>query len=384
MLSVLPRALRERTVVLNDAPASRGRYVLYWMHHALRVNENPALDVARLAAAELDLPLLVCQGLGGAHPYQNDRHHFFALQCARDVANDLAAYGIHYRFHLDARRHGSVASLMPDAALTVFEQMPVAPFPKWQASLSARAGSSVLRVDARCIVPMPLMTKRYDRAFAFRKAAIDLFDARVLSAYPSLDVGLPTGDEDLSVGALDVRPLDDGALLDLVASCPIDHSVAPVFETVGGSAAGYARWQAFRNGGLRSYHQTRNDAAIAPPAGVSRLSPYLHYGCVSPMRVAREAQQVGGAGAEKFLDELFVWRELAHNFCAHSPQLETLDALPAWASETLRAHANDPRPAIFSWDTLAHARTGEPLWDTAQRSLLRHGELHNNVRMTWA
>ena len=27
--------------------------------------------------------------------------------------------------------------------------------------------------------------------------------------------------------------------------------------------------------------------------------------------------------------------------------------------------------------------TGDPLWELAQRSLLRHGELHNNVRMTW-
>ena len=38
---------------------------------------------------------------------------------------------------------------------------------------------------------------------------------------------------------------------------------------------------------------------------------------------------------------------------------------------------------IYSWETLARGRTGDRLWDVARRSLLIHGELHNNVRMTW-
>ena len=32
---------------------------------------------------------------------------------------------------------------------------------------------------------------------------------------------------------------------------------------------------------------------------------------------------------------------------------------------------------------MARANTGDPLWDAAQKSLLIHGELHNNLRMTW-
>jgi hypothetical protein len=47
-------------------------------------------------------------------------------------------------------------------------------------------------------------------------------------------------------------------------------------------------------------------------------------------------------------------------------------------------HADDERDAIYSWETLARARTGDRLWDAAQRSLLCQGELHNNLRMTWA
>jgi hypothetical protein len=42
--------------------------VLYWMHHAVRGHENPALDAALALGNELDLPALVYQGLGGNQP----------------------------------------------------------------------------------------------------------------------------------------------------------------------------------------------------------------------------------------------------------------------------------------------------------------------------
>ena len=117
--------------------------------------------------------------------------------------------------------------------------------------------------------------------------------------------------------------------------------------------------------------------------GVSRLSAYLHYGMVSPQRLAREAAAIGNDGAEKFLDELLIWRELAYAFCYHRPEHDTVSALPEWAIQTLAEHESDRRPALFSWERLARGCTQDLLWDAAQKSLLIHGELHNNVRMTW-
>jgi deoxyribodipyrimidine photolyase len=65
-------------------------------------------------------------------------------------------------------------------------------------------------------------------------------------------------------------------------------------HTPGGSRAGYRRREAFREGDLGSYHRRRNNPL---QAGVSRLSPYLHYGHVSPFRVAREAAAAAREGA---------------------------------------------------------------------------------------
>ena len=102
---------------------------------------------------------------------------------------------------------------------------------------------------------------------------------------------------------------------------------------------------------------------------------------VSPLRIAREAKELG---AEKFLDELLIWRELSFHFCLHNiDKLDSIEALPDWAIETLQQHADDPREGNYSWESLARGKTGQRLWDAAQRSLLKHGELHNNARMTW-
>lgn len=59
--------------------------------------------------------------------------------------------------------------------------------------------------------------------------------------------------------------------------------------------------------------------------GVSRLSAYHHYGMVSPFKVARDALLARSNGAQKYVDEFFTWREVAHAFCFRMwPQLESV------------------------------------------------------------
>ncbi|MFK8053871.1 MAG: FAD-dependent oxidoreductase, partial [Woeseiaceae bacterium] len=169
-----------------------------------------------------------------------------------------------------------------------------------------------------------------------------------------------------------------------IARLPIDHSVGPIADSIGGSDAALQRWQRFANEGLRRYDQTRNDAVLTWPNGVSRLSPYFHYGMLSPFRVAKEANKIGGKGAQKFIDELTIWREIAHHFCWHCEDPDSLGELPNWAQATLREHRDDQRDTTKTLRELAHAESGNALWDLCQRSLLVHGELHNNLRMTWA
>ena len=373
--------LNERTVLLNDAgPRRQGEFVLCWAHHALRAHDNPALETAASVALQLDLPLLVYQGLGGRHRYNSDRHHSIILQSARDFADELAAVGQHLAFHLpqDPARPGPLSQLLERSAAVVSELYPVPPFRQWyRRHLEKHTALPWILVDASCILPMTLSEEAPTRAFRFRNKWREEIDRRVERGWKQREEWPRpfTGDVGFETFGL------SGSLPDAIARCRIDHSVPAVSDTRGGSRAGYERWSLFLERGLDSYHRLRNDAAL--PQGVSRMSAYLHYGCVSPFRIAGDAATRGGEGADKFLDELLVWRELSHHFCFRSEALESLDALPGWARESLLEHQADPRELTFDWETLARGKTGNMLWDLAQRSLLRRGELHNNVRMTW-
>ncbi len=380
-LAGLPEPLAERVRVVTSRPSpAYASFVLYWMQTAMRVEENPALDTSRFLAAKLELPLLVYQGLSERYPYACDRHHAFILQGARETHRDLAASGFLAAFHLERPGHRGphLRTLASRAAVVVTEDFPTAPVSDWLPRIGMAAAGPVFAVDTACVVPMRLVGRAYDRAFAYRDATAALRSARVGRPWAAWPTGSTMGVEcELPFEPLDWDRVD---LEQLIGECDIDHSIGPIIDTPGGSRAGYARWNAFRKSGLARYAYDRNDPL---KNGTSRLSPYLRYGMVSPLRIAREAAAMPTAGAEKFLDELLVWRELAYTFCHYRADHGTVDAVPAWARRTLAERESDRRPSLFDAETLARGRTGEPLWDAAQRSLRVRGELHNNVRMTW-
>ena len=357
-----------------------GDFVLYWMHNAVRAHENPALDVALLAAAELGTSVLVYHAVSERYLYASDRIHTFVLEGALDVQRQFAERGIPYVFHLEREGHREphLRTLAERAALVVTEDVPVEPIGGWTDRLAETTSTPVWAVDSSCVVPMQLVGKAYTRAFAFRDATAAMYDERL--GLEQSEISHPTDWEvpnDLPFEPLDLATVD---FADLIAKCRIDHAVGPVPHTRGGSVAGYDRWGAFKDNGLGAYAKNRNNALLD---GVSRMSTYLHFGMVSPFRLAREAVQVGGKGAEKYIDELLIWRELAWAFCFYRRDHEATSALPKWAVETLADHEADERSKLLDWETLARGESGDALWDAAQKSLLIQGELHNNVRMTW-
>ncbi len=379
---LLPPHLAERVdPVLPAAPiALRGEFVLYWARTAVRAHENPALDAALTLSETLGLPLFVYHALSERYPYASDRHHMFVLEGARDFAAALRTRGIGTAFHLEREGHRGphLLSLAKRAAIVITELMPVAPLAAWTRSLRNAIDAPVWQVDTACIVPVTLVNTAYDRAFVYRDATAMLRRDRV--SEPWYEISNPST---AFVPALPFEPIDL-AIADfpaLIRQCRIDHSVGPVGDTRGGSTAGYARWRDYVDSGrLDRYDRLRGDPSRSE--GVSRMSAYLHYGMVSPLRLAREVAARDGEGAAKWLDELLVWRELAYTFCFHRPDHASIAALPVWARETLREHERDERE-LYDWEALARGRTDDSFWNAMQHSLLAHGEIHNNVRMTW-
>lgn len=166
-----------------------------------------------------------------------------------------------------------------------------------------------------------------------------------------------------------------------MASCDIDHAIAPVPAIRGGPRAARKRLESFLETGLPRYTEERSDPNANATSG---LSPYLHFGNISPADVVWRAREAGPAEQfGKFQDELLTWRELAFNFTHFNPRHRTVDAIPSWARRELATGESDDRPALYSGDELEQARTGEPLWNAAQMAYVRDGWMPNPLRMLW-
>jgi deoxyribodipyrimidine photo-lyase len=101
----------------------------------------------------------------------------------------------------------------------------------------------------------------------------------------------------------------------------------------------------------------------------SRLSPYLHFGCVSPGELAH--QVLGGPGGEPFLRQL-CWRDFHHQVLAAFPELPREDYRPR------RARWEHHPAALEAWQ---HGLTGIPIVDAGMRQLLVEGWMANRARL---
>lgn len=143
-----------------------------------------------------------------------------------------------------------------------------------------------------------------------------------------------------------------------------------------GEAGARAALARFLSHGITGYavHRDRPDRE-----NVSRLSPYLRFGNISPHQVlaaVRHAEAEEAAGAKdvaKFVAELY-WREFAYHLLYHFPDL---------ASANFNARFDG-----FGWgDNPDHERawqrglTGYPIVDAGMRQLWQTGWMHNRVRM---
>lgn len=371
------------------SPRSEGRYVLYWMQMYLRGRANAALDEAIRRAEALDLPVVVYQGLGRRYPEANARIHRFILESARDVAIDLEERGIPYVFYLE-RGEGRRAAveLIDKAALVVVDDFPAFILPRvTEAALAATddSGAPVLAFDANGVVPLAEIT---DRQYAARTIRPRLH--RRLPDYlrPATDdEDAPgSGAVELPVEGIADRLPDAGdeGLAELVAECDVDHDVLPSLRHRGGRRAALERLDEFVGGDLARYADSNRD----PGADVgSGLSPYLHFGCVSPLEVALRVLEADAPdeAIDAFLEQLVVRRELAYNFCRYTPpdKQTVLDELPDWAVKTMREHADDERDPTYTFDELEAARTHDEIWNAAQRELVATGTFHNYLRMLW-
>jgi len=140
-----------------------------------------------------------------------------------------------------------------------------------------------------------------------------------------------------------------------------------------GETAARAAAQAFLNGGLSEYAASRND----PTGGSSRLSPYIRWGCLSPLELEVKFGLRQGKGSRVYRKEL-AWREFYASVLSNFPEVAEMEFQQRYRG-TLDWH--DDGDLLEAWK---RGETGYPLVDAGMRELLGDGWMHNRVRMVVA
>lgn len=136
----------------------------------------------------------------------------------------------------------------------------------------------------------------------------------------------------------------------------------------GGESAARDRMQDWFADGLDAYLDRHDDLA---GDATSKLSPYLHFGFVSPLELVAEAERREGPGPEAFIRQL-AWRDFHHQVLAARPEA-------AWQDYRSRGDRwADDDDALQAWQA---GHTGYPLVDAGMRQLAATGWMHNRARM---
>ena len=387
-----------------------GDFVLYWMTAFRRTKRNFALQRAAQLADELHKPLVVFEPLRINYRWASQRFHRFIIQgmkCNRDRLLENQVTYIPYVEPKQNASSGLLDQLSQRTCCVVSDDYPCFFLPSLVRKAARLIPTRFELVDSNGIIPIRLAERTFTVAHSYRRwmqKNIQEHLGEMPETNPLSQKKIPRLPKNLLSKELQKWPSADlEQLLQAggLDTLPFDQSVPPVNEMIGGEDQGEARLEAFLNDQFSRYDTDRNHPDFK---ATSRLSPYLHFGHLSAHQFVDSVlrhenwspQQLGAPNGknsgfwnisesgEGLMDQLLTWREMGFNFAARHPrELDRYDSLPNWAKTSLKNHADDPRPYLYSLEEFEQAETHDEIWNAAQRELVKTGTLHNYMRMLW-
>jgi deoxyribodipyrimidine photo-lyase len=357
-----------RARALNSYAIGVGDLVVYALSRDIRVQDNWALlravEIARMHKKQLGVVYhLIVNYLGGSR-----RQWEFKLAALKRLEQDLAAKNIPLSIVLGDEMELIDWYKKHNVAAVVTDFCPLRGSQKRTNMIAKKLSVLVEQVDAHNVVPCWIASNKQEFGAYTLRPKIHKLLPEYLTDFPTLH----KVNQELRWPPINWEKLRTHA--------DIDDRVPPVDFSPDHAEKDLA---AFLGKRLTGYAQRRNDPTCH---GQSGLSPYLHYGVLSPQRVALLAQQAHAPlhDREAFLEELIVRRELADNFCFYNAHYDTVQGFPDWSKKTHAEHARDKRQYIYTLRDFSAAKTHDALWNAAQREMVRTGKMHGFMRMYWA
>ncbi|MBS3736453.1 MAG: deoxyribodipyrimidine photo-lyase [Candidatus Bipolaricaulota bacterium] len=362
----------ERIKKLNDEVEKSGEFVLYWMQASQRAEENQALQMAVNRANELNLPVITYFGITDDFPEGNLRHYQFMIEGLKETKERLAGRGIKTMIGHQSPPEG-IIELAEEAALVVVDRGYLRIQRNWRKTVAEEISVPLIQVEGDVVVPVEAASDKEEYAArTIRPKINDRLD----------DFSAPAENFDPDKSSLDMDLQFDSVDLDeILEELNIDRSVKPVRTYTSGTTRAKELLEDFIKDKLDQYAEKSNDPTVDV---LSEMSPYLHFGQISPIFIADRINDSGSPGAEDYLEQLVVRRELSMNFVYYNEDYDDFSSiLPDWALETLSDHADDPRDYVYTREEFERAETHDPYWNAAQKEMNLTGKTHGYMRMYW-
>ncbi len=370
-----------------------GACVIYVMSRDQRIADNHAMVIAQQKAVELRLPLFVVFNLLPSSGVRSREHYEFMIDGLEKVSMGLEALNIPL-IMLSGDPNKSIPDLCDyiTPSHIYFDFKPLSGVRKVQKAIADKVKASCTIVDTHNIIPAHVLSDKQEFAAHTIRHKIH----KTLANYmvePDRVIKHPfsAGKLPKSLSFADARKI-----ISSIKSSGIKHGFAS------GEKAATSQLTSFITDNLESYATDRNNIAVD---GQSDLSPYLHFGQISSLRVALEVMyyvdeqplllqqarmaQVGPVpskldGMNALFEEMIVRKELSDNFCLYTKDPTSLTSAPEWAQNTLAEHLDDTRDHLYTLEQLENAETYDNAWNASQRQLTRSGKIHGYMRMYWA
>ena len=363
---------KERIRALNKREIKKGEYVLYWMQGSQRAEYNHALEYAILKANELRQPTIVFFGITDHFPEGNERHYTFMLEGLREVKGSLKKRGIQMVILHKSPELGAI-QLAKGASLAVVDRGYLKIQKQWRSYAATKMNCPLIQVETDVIVPVEETSPKEEYAAATIRPKIHKkvshFLVPLKQSVPAVQSLSPDFD------SFDISDVDKA-----ISKLHIDRNVQKVSSFQGGTKEARNHLEVFLEGKLVQFPELRNDPTLDY---LSHMSPYLHFGQISPLFIALKALETKSPGTEAFLEELLVRRELSMNFVFYNEKYDSFEAVPEWAKKTLEAHKKDKRQYTYTLEELESAKTHDPYWNAAQKEMVIKGKMHGYMRMYW-
>lgn len=383
----------QRSCILKSNVPESGECVVYIMSRDQRVHDNHALLVAQNAAIDKKLPLVVLFCIQEGKGNRAKEHFSFMMRGLQQIEKRLQELNITFIVTVGDYDKEVVRLIKILKCCDIyFDFSPL----RWarivQKKIALKVDANCTVVDTHNVVPLWILSDKEEyAAHTIRRKVYK--NLRNWIKEPDIIVRHPFSFEQHT-------SVFDWAK----ASSSISgiKSNGTVLQLEPGEYFARQQLEVFLKNRLNNYAKDRNNPVLESQ---SDLSPYLHFGQISSLRIVIEILKICEDepllfhqpklasfknepttmdSINAFIEELVVRKELADNYCFYNPNYDKLNGAKSWAIDSLDKHRSDERDFVYDLSVWEEARTHDTAWNAAQQQLMKTGKMHGYMRMYWA